>query len=190
MQDSQDQIRKYVKQALSGDEKAYEALLNRYRNGIYNMIYQMIKNKEETEDLVQETFIKAFNSLESYNDHYAFSTWLYKIAFNNCIDKIRKRKLKTYSLNEPVQLHEGEVQQEIRDDSNTPDKSLLYAEEKKRIQESIDALPPRYKEVIVLRHQEEQSYEEISEKLDIPLGTVKARIFRAREMLKKQLREP
>jgi RNA polymerase sigma-70 factor (ECF subfamily) len=149
----------------------------------------MIKNKEETEDLVQETFIKAFHSLDTYNDQFAFSTWLYKIAFNNCIDAIRKKKLKTYSLDKPIVLREGEVQQEIKDESTSPEGDFLFVERKKMIQKSINSLPERYRVVIILRHQEDRSYEEISEILHIPLGTVKARIFRAREMLKKKLQK-
>lgn len=178
-----------IKKALSGEENAYDALLKRYQKGIYNMIYQMIRNREETEDLVQETFIKAFHSLDSYNDQFAFSTWLYKIAFNHCIDSIRKKKLKTLSLDKPVLLKEGKVAHQIRDDSHGPESDYIYQEKRKLIQETIESLPERYREAIVLRHREERSYEEISEILQIPLGTVKARIFRAREMLKKKLRE-
>lgn len=178
-----------IKRALDGDQKAYEGLLKRYQSGIYNMIYQMIKNREETEDLVQESFIKAFRSLESYNENYAFSTWLYKIAFNHCIDAIRKKKLKTLPLDRPIQLAEGEIQHEIRDDSHCPEGDYLFLERKKLIQKTIDSLPERYRVAIVLRHQKEHSYEEIAQMLDIPIGTVKARIFRAREMLKKKLQD-
>ncbi len=178
-----------VEKAIQGDQKAYESLVERYQRGLFNMIFQMVKNREETEDLVQETFIKAFNALQSYDNRFAFSTWLYKIAYNNCIDTIRKKKLRTYPLDKPIRTHEGEVQQEIRDDTTSPEGDYLYSEKRSQIQASIDNLPPRYKRVIELRHQEEKSYEEISDMLHIPLGTVKARIFRAREMLKKMLSE-
>jgi RNA polymerase sigma-70 factor (ECF subfamily) len=181
------QINQLIQKALKGDEKAYNALLKRYQHGIYNMIYQMIKNKEETEDLVQETFIKAFHSLDSYNDQYAFSTWLYKIAFNNCIDSIRKRKLRTFSIDQTIVLKEGEVRHQIPAESPGPEGKLLFLERKKLIQKAVNSLPERYRRVIILRHQEDRSYDEISEILGIPLGTVKARIFRAREMLKKKL---
>ena len=186
---SKEEINQLIRDALSGKQSAFEALLNRYKNGIYNMIYQMIKNREEAEDLVQETFIKAFHSLESYNDHYAFSTWLYKIAFNHCIDAIRRKKLKTRPLDKPIHLHDGEVRHEIRDESRNPEKSLMFEEKRQRIQETIESLPERYRVAILLRHREERSYEEISEILKIPIGTVKARIFRAREILKKKLRD-
>jgi len=187
---SKEKINQLIRRAIEGDQRAYEAILKRYKNGISSMIYQMIKNREETEDLVQETFMKAFNSLQSYNDHYAFSTWLYKIAFNHCIDAIRKKKLKTLPLDKPIQLREGEVRHQISNNSRSPEGDLLFAEKKRLIQKTIDSLPERYRIAIILRHQQERSYEEISQILNIPLGTVKARIFRAREMLKKKLREP
>lgn len=186
---SKENIKRLIKKAIEGDQAAYEKLVTRYRSGLYNMIYQMIKNREEAEDLVQETFMKAFNSLESYNECYAFSTWLYKIAFNHCIDAIRKKKLRTLPLDKPIQLQAGEVHHQIRDESHSPEKVLLFAEKKNLIKKSIEGLPERYRIAIILRHKEERSYEEISEILKIPLGTVKARIFRAREMLKKKLLE-
>ena len=186
---SKENIKRLIEKAIEGNQTAYKLLVKRYRNGLYNMVYQMIKNREEAEDLVQETFMKAFNSLDSYNDNYAFSTWLYKIAFNHCIDAIRKKKLRTLPLDKPIQLQAGEVHHQIRDESHSPEKVLLFAEKRTLIQKSIKSLPERYRIAIVLRHQEERSYEEISEILKIPLGTVKARIFRAREMLKKKLRE-
>jgi RNA polymerase sigma factor (sigma-70 family) len=184
-----DEIQDSVQRALNGDESAYKILLTRYERGIYNMIFQMVKNREETEDLVQETFIKAFNALDSYNQQFAFSTWLYKIAFNNCIDSIRKRKLRTLPLDKPIDTKEGQVQQDIRDDTSSPEKQMLYAEKTRQIHEAIDHLPDKYRRVIMLRHQEERSYEEISEMMKIPIGTVKARIFRAREMLKRCLNQ-
>lgn len=182
-------IQSYIDRALNGDEKAYDWLLNRYKNGIYNLIFQMIKNQEETRDLVQETFIKAFNSLDSYNCKYAFSTWLYKIAYNHSIDAIRKNKLKTLPLDRPIQLKEGTVKQQIRDESQSPEKKLLFKEKQQLLHEVIESLPERYSRPIILRHSEERSYEEISQILNIPIGTVKARIFRAREMIKKKMLE-
>ena len=183
------EINDLIKKALQGDEQAYAKLLQRYKNGIFRMIYQMIKNKEETEDIVQETFIKAFNSLESYNSKYAFSTWLYKIAYNHCIDKLRKKKLKTQSLDKPIELKEGTVKFQIKDERYNPEKSVILNEKKNKIDITINSLPSKYKKVIIYRHHKDKSYEEISKELNIPLGTVKARIFRARELLKKKLKE-
>jgi RNA polymerase sigma factor (sigma-70 family) len=178
-----------IRKALAGDQSAFDGLMQRYRHGIYVMIYQMIKNREETEDLVQETFMKAFNALRYYDNHFAFSTWLYKIAYNNCIDAVRKRKLRTMPLDRPIRHSDGESLQDIRDDSTSPEGEYLFSEKRRTIQEAVDGLPEIYREVIRLRHQEERSYEEISGLLGLPIGTVKARIFRAREVLKKKLRE-
>jgi RNA polymerase sigma factor (sigma-70 family) len=170
-----DKIQDFIERALQGDQSACRDLVKRYERGIFNMIYQMVKNREEAEDLVQETFIKAFNALESYNNQFAFSTWLYKIAFNNCIDSIRKHKLKTYPLDRPIETREGS--------------EMLFLEKRKQINQAIRCLPEKYKRVILLRHQEEKTYEEIADIMHIPLGTVKARIFRAREMLKRCIKE-
>lgn len=177
-----------IKKAIEGDESAYKNLLENYRGAIYNLLYKMVRNKEETEDLVQEAFMKAFKALPSFNEEYAFSTWLYKIAVNNCIDHMRKKKLQTYSINKPVQSKDGELDREFPDTSMSPDKSILSDERASIIETAIDELPENYKTAIILRHSEEKSYEEISKILNIPLGTVKARIFRAREMLKKKLK--
>ena len=178
-----------IKKAIEGDESAYKNLLENYRGAIYNLLYKMVRNKEETEDLVQEAFMKAFKALPSFNEEYAFSTWLYKIAVNNCIDHMRKKKLQTYSINKPVQSKDGELDREFPDTSMSPDKSILSDERASIIETAIDELPENYKTAIILRHSEEKSYEEISKILNIPLGTVKARIFRAREMLKKKLKD-
>lgn len=177
-----------IKKAIEGDETAYKKLLENYRGAIFNLLYKMVRNREETEDLVQEAFMKAFNALPTFNDEYAFSTWLYKIAINNCIDHIRKKKLKTYSIDKPVPSKEGELEREFPDTSMSPDKHILSEEKSNIIETAIEDLPENYRIVIVMRHKEEKSYEEIAEILNIPLGTVKARIFRAREVLKKKLK--
>ncbi|MBN1153959.1 sigma-70 family RNA polymerase sigma factor [candidate division KSB1 bacterium] len=177
-----------IQRALEGDQQAYTLILKRYRATIYNLIYKMVRNREETEDLVQEAFIKAFASLDSFNEEYAFSTWLYKIAINNCIDHFRKRRLKTFSIDTPIQSRDGEITREFSDSTFSPDNKILSREKNELIAEAIEKLPEKYRTSILLRHKEERSYEEISQILGIPLGTVKARIFRAREMLKKELK--
>jgi len=177
-----------IQRALEGDQRAYTVILKRYRATIYNLIFKMVRNKEETEDLVQEAFIKAFASLGTFNEEYAFSTWLYKIAINNCIDHFRKRRLKTFSIDTPIQSKDGEITREFSDTTFSPDNKILSKEKNELIAEAIERLPEKYRTSILLRHQEERSYEEISQILGIPLGTVKARIFRAREILKKELK--
>ena len=178
-----------IRQAKAGDSKAYDKLLYKYKNSVYNLVYRMVRDVEEAEDLTQEAFIKAFNSLTQFNEEYAFSTWLYKIATNNCIDFFRKRKLQTLSLDKPIQYKDSEIHQDIPDPELNPEKSILASERSSIIKEAIKTLPEKYYTAIVLRHNEEKSYEEIAEILNLPIGTVKARIFRAREMLNKALKD-
>jgi len=177
-----------VKRAKDGDGKAYDELTILYKDAVYSIIYRMVHNKQEAEDLAQEAFIKAYNSINSFNEEYAFSTWLFKIATNNCIDFFRKRKLKTYSMDQTIKYKDDEIQQEYADDEPTAEKEILSSEKSDMIRTAIEGLPEKYRTAILLRHQEERSYEEIADTLNLPLGTVKARIFRAREMLKKSLK--
>ena len=178
-----------ISKAIDGDQDAYAKLLKKYKGAIYSLIYKMVRNKQDTEDLVQEAFIKAFQSLSSFNDEYAFSTWLFKIATNNCIDYLRKQKLKTLSIDKPIDAEDGDLYIELVDKKEDPEKGLLNREKKSKIDIAIESLPPIYRYTIILRHKEDKSYEEISQILNIPIGTVKARIFRAREMLKVALKE-
>lgn len=160
----------------------------RHRGPLYNLLYNMVHHKEEAEDLVQEAFIKAFAALSTFNQEFAFSTWLYKIAINTTIDHIRKKKLQTYSIDKPIQSRDGELKREYADVQEATDKDLLSTEKSALIAQAISELPDHYREAIILRHTEEKSYEEIAEITKVPLGTVKARIFRAREMLKQKLK--
>jgi RNA polymerase sigma-70 factor (ECF subfamily) len=177
-----------VKSALTGDQKAYKALFEMYRQAIFHIAVKIVRNHEEANDLVQETFIKAFGSLKTFDYNYRFSTWLYKIAANCSIDYLRKRRIDSMSLDKPISTKNGDVQMEIADDTHNPEKDLRSQEQSMGIEEAIDSLPGKYREVIVLRHKEDKSYEEIAIFLEVPVGTVKARIFRARELLKKKLK--
>lgn len=162
--------------------------MKKYHDAIHNLIYRMVRNKEEVEDLTQEAFIKAFNSLGSFNEEYAFSTWLYKIATNNCIDHIRKKKLETFSIDKPIDSKDSEVTFEVPDTTYQPDKAIIAQQRKELIEEAIESLPEKYRRVIILRHQQEKNYEEIAKILKLPIGTVKAHIFRGRELLYRHLR--
>ncbi len=149
----------------------------------------MIRDREEVDDLVQEAFIKAFTSLANFNEEYAFSTWLYKIATNNAIDHIRKRKLQTFSIDKPMESKDSDFAFELPDTGPEPDEEMIDAQRKRMLQEAMNALPSKYRQVIILRHVEEKEYAEIAKILHLPLGTIKAHIFRAREMLYKRLRD-
>ena len=184
----QDEESLKIKAALAGDQKAYEFLVEKHRAALFHIINRIVRHEDAANDLVQETFMKAFSSLASYRSEYRFSTWLYKIAANSSIDFLRKRRIRALSLDRPLETKNGEVEIEIADLSHHPEQDLVRKEQRFSIEEAIDSLPPKYREVIVCRHKEDKSYEEIADLLDIPVGTVKARIFRARELLKKKLK--
>ncbi|MEE9554333.1 MAG: sigma-70 family RNA polymerase sigma factor, partial [candidate division Zixibacteria bacterium] len=177
-----------VKMALAGDQKAYKELFDMHRQSIFHIAVKIVRNAEEAKDLVQETFIKAFGSLKTYDSTYRFSTWLYKIAANCSIDSIRKRRIHALSLDKPISTKDGDVQMEVADYTYHPERDLYAKRKRLGIEEAIEELPEKYKEVIVLRHKEDKAYEEIASHLKVPVGTVKARIFRARELLKKKLK--
>lgn len=187
--ESKNEDSKLIRLALKGDQSSFARLRQKYHDAIYNLIYRMIREKDEVEDLTQEAFIKAFASLASFNDEYAFSTWLYKIATNNCIDYIRRKKLHTFSIDKPIESKESDFSFELPDSSNEPDQEMIATQRRKLLEDAINSLPPKYRQVIVMRHQEELEYQEIAQILKLPLGTVKAHIFRAREMLYKYLRD-
>ena len=178
-----------IKAALKGDQNSYRGLMKKYHDQVYNLLYRMVHDKDEVEDLTQEAFIKAFNSLQHFNEEFAFSTWLYKIATNNCIDYIRKRKLATFSIDKPLESKDGEFSFEIPDSTYEPDKTLIARQRTKILEEAVNALPEKYRTVILMRHTEDKHYQEIADELRLPLGTVKAHIFRAREILYKRLKK-
>lgn len=178
-----------VEAALSGNQKAYQQLVDKYEKPLYYHILKLVRNREVVEDLVQEAFVKAFDCLKSYNRDYAFSTWIYRIATNNSIDYLRKKKLNTLSIDEPVPGKDGDMKMELTDETSHTDREIIRKQRKALIREAIENLPEKYRVVIRMRHMEEFSYEEISEELNLPLGTIKAHIFRARELLNKSLKE-
>jgi RNA polymerase sigma factor (sigma-70 family) len=177
-----------IEKALAGSESAFRILLERYKDAVQRIILKIVRNQDEAQDLVQETFMKAFGSLSSYRCEYRFTTWLYKIAANNCIDYLRKKRLISVSLDQPLETKDGQVTIELPDWTYNPEVDLTSRQRSLSIDAAIDSLPPKYREVIVFRHKRDKSYEEIAEILGIPVGTVKARIFRARELLKKKLK--
>jgi RNA polymerase sigma-70 factor (ECF subfamily) len=176
--------RELIAQAMTGDERAYRALLVKYEHAVYNICYKMVRDREEARDLSQEAFTKVFSMLDRYNPAYAFSNWLLKITSNLCIDAMRKRRVDTLPMDEPIRSSGGDIERQYPSPRDTPDKTLIKKERMAMLSRAIDALPAHYRIMIVLRHQEDLSYDDIAEVLDIPLGTVKARIHRAREMLK------
>lgn len=186
--DSRSEDSQLIKDALAGDDTAYTRLMKKYHDAIFSFVFRMVHDREQVEDLTQEAFIKAFASLKNFNEEFAFSTWLYKIATNNSIDFIRKRKLQMYSIDKPIESKDSDYTFELPDESYEADKELISDQRTVLLKKAIDQLPEKYRRVIMLRHSDERSYEEIAEMLKLPIGTVKAHIFRARELLYKQLR--
>ncbi len=180
-----------VKKAVDGDQKAYAELMARYRDAIYFMLLKMINNKTDAEDLTIEAFGKAFKNLKQYSPNYAFSTWLFKIASNNCIDYLRKKRTHHLSIDGSFSASEKETEPQIyiRDETPDPEENLIRAQKAILMRTVVKKLKPRYRALIELRYFKEYSYDEISQELDLPLGTVKAQLFRARELLFNTLKD-
>ncbi|MFD1360938.1 RNA polymerase sigma factor SigW [Lentibacillus salinarum] len=181
-------IREKVKQVKRGDQSAFADVVTFYQHKIYQHCYRMLGNRHEAEDIGQETFIRAYVNIHSFDDNRKFSTWLYRIATNLVIDRIRKRK-PDYYLDAEIKGTDGlTMYSQLAADNRLPEEEVEGWELQDYITEKIAGLPPKYRSVIMLRYLEEFSLKEISEILDIPLGTVKTRIHRGREALRKKLR--
>ncbi|MDX1652684.1 MAG: sigma-70 family RNA polymerase sigma factor [Brumimicrobium sp.] len=173
-----------VERAKAGDQNAYAELLERYREPVYFMLLKMVKNTDDAEDLTIEAFGKAFNRLDQYSPSYAFSTWLFKIATNNCIDFIRKKRIHLTSMDHAYSTDDGEsVRLDVDSGDMDPEEVIIKQQKVKMMRKVVKQLKPRYRELVEKRYFEELSYEEIAEEMDLPLGTVKAQLFRAREFL-------
>ncbi len=171
-----------VQKAREGDQKAYAELLGRYRDAIYFMLLKMVNNPSDAEDLTIEAFGKAFKNIGQYTPNFAFSTWLFKIATNNCIDFIRKKRAATISLDQSNDDPETTTVT-IQSDTLDPEAHMINSQKVKMLREVVNKLKPRYRTLVELRYFKEYSYEEISQELELPIGTVKAQLFRARELL-------
>ena len=172
-----------VQQAMAGDEKAYAKLLERYKDAIYFMLLKMVNDKTDAEDLTIEAFGKAFKKIHQYTPNFAFSTWLFKIASNNCIDFLRKKRAKFVSIDEDNFRDEGKSLIQIKATTLDPEEALIRQQKNKIMRSVVKKLKPRYRDLIELRFFKEYSYDEIAKELDLPIGTVKAQLFRAKELL-------
>ena len=171
-----------VDEAKKGNEKAFASLMNRYRDSIYFMLLKMVKNPSDAEDLTIEAFGKAFRNIETYTPRFAFSTWLFMIATNNCIDFIRRKKASPTPLD---QLQDGieSLTINIQSDMPDPEEALINDQKIATLRKIVNQLKSPYREIIELRYYKEYSYEEISAELNIPIGTVKAQLYRAKTLL-------
>lgn len=168
----------------NNDEQAFAELMERYKRPVYHMILKMIRNTDDAEDLTIEAFAKAFKNLHKFKKDYTFSTWLFRIATNNTIDFIRKKKLKTFSLNTSFTDDAGEsVNIDVEDHNLNPQEEAIKAQKIELVQMFVTKLPPKYQRLVKLRYFDELSYDEIAKTLEAPLGTVKAQLHRARELM-------
>jgi RNA polymerase sigma-70 factor (ECF subfamily) len=172
------------KATIENDEQAYADLMKRYKKPVYHMILKMVRNVDDAEDLTIEAFAKAFRSLSRFKKDYTFSTWLFRIATNNAIDFIRKKKLETMSLDTSFKDDSGEsVTIDVEDNELNPMEETIKSQKIQLIRIFVDKLPPKYQRLVKLRYFDELSYEEIAQELEAPLGTVKAQLHRARELM-------
>ncbi|MGP7819751.1 RNA polymerase sigma factor SigW [Niallia sp. 01092] len=181
-------VKKRIKQVLKGDQNAFGEIIEIYKDKVFQICFRMLGNRHEAEDMAQEAFIRAYVNISRFNIELKFSTWLYRIATNLCIDRIRKKK-PDYYLDAEVPGTEGlNMYSQLAANTRLPEEDVESLELQALIQREISKLPEKYRAVIVLKYIEELSLNEISEILELPLGTVKTRIHRGREALRKQLR--
>jgi RNA polymerase sigma factor (sigma-70 family) len=167
-----------------GDQKAYAELLQRYRESVYFMMLKMVNNKDDADDLTIEAFGRAFKKLDQYTPNYAFSTWLFKIASNNAIDFLRKKKLtNSVSLDSRNDNSDYDTSNLVKSTHLNPEEFYIKKQKVEMVRAVIDKLKPKYRELVELFYFQELSHEEISERLNLPIGTIKAQLFRARDFL-------
>ena len=177
-----------IRRAKQGDMLAFEELIVQHEKIVYNVALRMMNHSEDAKDISQDVFLKAYKSLENFDERSAFSTWLYRITHNTCIDEMRKRKGKySYSLEEELENEEGSMQRQIADEGDSPEESLLREEQKSEIVQALDTLSAEHKAAIILRDVKGLPYDEIAEILELSMGTVKSRISRARNQLKTEI---
>jgi len=179
---------KIIESCLLGNTQIFSRLIDSYKNMVYNLAYRMSNNPHEAEDISQEAFLRAFQSLAHFNPSYKFSTWLYQITLNIIRDRFKKKELNYVSLDTPVETDDSELYPQPADFTNNPEQIIDQQEKTQAIQQAILSLPLKYREVIVLRHLQDLSYIEIANILKLPTGTVKVRLYRARELLRKNLK--
>lgn len=176
-----------ARRALKGDQQAFAEIVALYQDKLYHMAFRMLGSRQEAEDVTQEAFLRVYRNLDRYDESMKFSTWIYRIATNLCIDRLRKRRA-IYSLDAESSEHEGlDGYALIPGDNRTPESEMLITETQRIVREAIDTLPAKYKSVMVLRYLHDLSLQEIGEVLDMPVTTVKTRVHRGREFLRKKL---
>ncbi len=179
-----------IEQCLKGQQGSFSELIDKYKKLVFNLAYRMTNNLDDAEDISQEVFIRVYKSLYNFNPNYKFSTWLYQMTLNLCRDRFRKGKISSVSLDAPLNKDDQkDLSSLISDNENDPEEIFIEVEQTNFINDLITSLPFKYREVIILRHLKDLSYDEMSKILNISLGSVKSRLFRARELLKNKLKK-
>jgi RNA polymerase sigma factor (sigma-70 family) len=174
----------------NNDQQAITSLHHRYKDSVYFLVLKMVHNRDDAEDVTAESFSKAFTNLHKYSSDFAFSTWLYKIASNNSIDFLRKKRLNAVSLDAQTENEDGDhIGMSIKDSTPDPEHGYIKEQRAKMIREVMQSLKANYRELLELRYFQEKSYEEIEQHTGLPLGTVKAQLFRAKEALYNELKK-
>jgi RNA polymerase sigma-70 factor (ECF subfamily) len=179
-----------VARALKGDRKAFEMIVRKYEQPLTSYLGRMTGEREAALDFAQEIFLKVYCSLRSYRPAYKFSTWLFTIASNHLIDHWRKKKLPTVSLDQPIDDEDGPLLPQVADPGPSVVRKFELAEVRRKIERALESVPEALRELFVLRHVNEFSYEEIADIKSLPVGTVKNRVFQAKEMLRKRMEAP
>lgn len=179
--------RELIRRCLQGDRRAYAAILDRYRDPVYNYCQRMLKDPARAEDIAQEALVRTLTQLEKYDAKYSFSGWLFKIATNLCIDHLRKARRIAFSLDDELEGFDSSWRREFASPGPDPSQLVERSEDMRKINEAIGELSEPYRAILLLRHQEDLSYDEIARILELPLGTVKIRIHRAREQIRRRL---
>jgi len=187
MNEEQDLV--LVNRTLRGDKKAFEMIVRKYQQPLLNYVGRMVNERELALDFTQDVFVRAYASLRSFEPEYKFSTWLFKIASNLVIDHWRKKKLPAFSLSEPLCQDEDGMTLDIPDDEPAVGRKFELAELRQKVEKVLEKLPGSLRELFVWRHVNELSYEEMAEIKGLPIGTIKNRVFQAKEMVRRILEE-
>lgn len=180
--------KKLIKQSISGDVESFEQLIRQYQRMAYNVAYRMMGNEEDAKDMTQEALVKVFKKLKSFRMDASFSTWLYRIVMNTCKDEMRKKKMSTISIDQSIETEDSQVYFELEEKGLGPEEKLLQKETQNLVHSALQEIPEDNRMVLILRDIKNLTYDEISEVLDIPKGTVKSRINRGRLALRDVLK--
>jgi RNA polymerase sigma-70 factor (ECF subfamily) len=180
--------KRLTERAKRGDREAFAELIEIYKDKIFQLAYRMVGNRQDAEDIAQETFLRVYANLHNYDDSYKFSTWIYRIATNLCIDRGRKKR-PDFSLDEEIESGQGmDWYSRLSSNDKTPEEKLVTQELQETVQDAISHLAPKYRSIMILRYIEDLSLQEISDVLKLPVTTIKTRIHRGREALRSRLR--